>query len=1753
MANIGLRLVLDEMTRRRSAQLKRDTAKMALLGDPAKLDAMVGSFAEYLSPTTKKAKASKYGLSTEAIDSMIPKGHAMKGYGQELRERFKQALAKPSLRHMHPQQILHGLATGMYARPAKGDTKSRYERSLEFKRMADTAFFEFGEAELVKKPPQYEAWREEVNRREVAGIKDEPWLASPSDMAIAAGSFAVISGGLALPGGPPAMAMAGTTGAMGGVLLEAIFHPFRRAVHGTEWGRARMHSDSLIDQLKVHAATFGPELVAFPRIHKIAQRLTTVPKIVMKEVAAAPTAANVIKMSQVNKGFAGLSGKHMPDLLARLGAEIEATPAIGLGVTNRQHLIDLMKLIVTPPWGEHAYGMRRPLFKALAEADREGLAAIMRDRAMTRLAVPRGERGTYRRRTHPAQQAFMAEEGKVHESYRNFEKLDDIGVEEALTDPAGPMKGIENAAKRQASREYASGKLPAAKVEAASKKAKKVEDKLQGKARDKAVAALANDLKKIEEMRTREVAKFPSKAKEVNQQMDVLKASTIKYHKQYAATLGNTLYASEGVQTVARETSAIVPVETEMRVAQGVVSAEDVIADAVETGLTTEEGAAKLWSLTVAEPTEETAKLRGRYAVQSLRAEKMGTKEYPKPEYIVDTERAPALIKQDMEAMTSKDIYRSVDELEERLFNEHLGVYNEEGELVRGFRDIPTHETRTYAGGLDETTGELISPEGFPYERTEALSFDESALKIGEQRALLEQKMTNKQYQAREASLEMLQRKRVEEGLAVAGEDIPGFVSAEHMKKVATGHGAWTPETGYRLKPSDVEAGALGDLGAYPYLQLTEREARSAVGEIWRALEAGEITPNTALHRLAQVDEQILNSRAISDVDKMLMRDGLITSEVGERFTAEGFRAGPEGGLGATGIVTSTGVGTSTGVPISTASMMSMLRKMVAGTAFLAMMGVTPEIFSMFGPKEAEASSLVRGLGAAFRAGGRKLAAAEVKAGVEKIAQEAVDAGLTPFMAGPKDLIIRASQHMRGLPDSIHGGATNVIKKLKNFSTKNVKPGIRHKLMSPPQIFDEVLNIAEGEMNNPGVFRSSYQSAEYWNIFDSDIVLRNIMRETKIPGDPRVLGEMFDELVPYQIRHIRQNWHKQEIARLSKDIKKLRPKGGKKLDSVQEIDLAMWEESLKAHETAVLEFEGATKEFHDAWHPIAQRAAAESPSARVYFTVFDGPEFKKMPWMKDVILAPNEMQAAGLWKEWLLEWRHRIEELGEEVITGPYAPVILHPASQEAFKDVVTTGGEQAAAYMQFYKRSFDSLPLVPDFPTTMMRYIRDTERRIQNQAFWKKGFGGWEEVEARTQHIPLLKDAFSALREGVRPVEMTPGNKVSNVYVQFEAWKRLHLNPSAGGKHLMKMTGTMSTAGVMNSFRAMPQAFSHTIDRIIDAGPGKMKSLEKMGFTSRRAKSKAVLAWQRSMIPPRTHHQRLLDLGMRGHEELFSRWRGAIHKVQNVGAAWINLAELFDRGVSSAAGLQMAAKRGMTAEQAYYGSLDLIFKNNFFSRELNPAWMRNPKIRALFMFQGTPFKIFERRLVQAIRSGRAIKRMNRAVYDATKTSEGRKDLLRSIRTLKSSMKTTEQELKVNLITDAIKSEVDFFGTPVVAQTGKDLLITGAMMAGGYNVGMNLKHHLFHLPFLSGMTHDPVVAFSPGYHAVNRGYQQWKNAEGEDTDFLFTTILKKWLGPAGPLPDIVWKGKRITDSDIPELYGDSKFRYLFAVPHKERY
>ena len=293
-----------------------------------------------------------------------------------------------------------------------------------------------------------------------------------------------------------------------------------------------------------------------------------------------------------------------------------------------------------------------------------------------------------------------------------------------------------------------------------------------------------------------------------------------------------------------------------------------------------------------------------------------------------------------------------------------------------------------------------------------------------------------------------------------------------------------------------------------------------------------------------------------------------------------------------------------------------------------------------------------------------------------------------------------------------------------------------------------------------------------------------------------------------------------------------------------------------------------------------------------------------------------------------------------------------------------------------------------------------------------------------------------------------------------------------------------------------------------------------------------------------------MIDWGLDSTDEHFHGIKAVWQNIQNVGSAWINLAELFDRGLSVSAGLNLAAKKGMTIEQALYGTYDLILKNNFLSREFNPRWLKNPKIKALFLFQGTPYKIMERRVVNAYRSQKVIKDLGKKVWEATKSHDGRRMLLKDLRDMRTYIKQGEHELKSNLVIDTLMQDTDFYGTPIVNQFMKDILIGGAATYGGLSAGMNLKHHFFHAPFLSTQTTLPTLAISPLPMSMINGTRAYTQREESDEDFLFTKIMQRWLGTGwyAALPDIAKKASRMSKDDIPKIYQDSKFRYLFSIP-----
>ena len=811
---------------------------------------------------------------------------------------------------------------------------------------------------------------------------------------------------------------------------------------------------------------------------------------------------------------------------------------------------------------------------------------------------------------------------------------------------------------------------------------------------------------------------------------------------------------------------------------------------------------------------------------------------------------------------------------------------------------------------------------------------------------------------------------------------------------------------------------------------------------------------------------------------------------------------------------------------------------------FMAAFGIGAEVFDMFLPQEAEAGVV-----------------GQVAKGVAKVTDEAAMAvfqgmkrsgHIVDDVVEKEQFFLPVKGFQKGLGNTAAGGPSMVLREGSKIVKRPDLP-LLMKLMGPYQKLNYLLDLGKGKMNNAAVHMASYVSAEMRNIRNQLAVFHNMFEAAGVKAASREAINAFKPLVPFQKSQVGFDYFTEQIPKLQEQLRKL-SKGKQTSETIG--DIKNVKQQLAIANSNIKKFGPEMKKFHEEYDKIAQDMAGKHSSIKTFFAADDTPDFKKYPWLKNLEFTPEEKLLVGRYKMQMDENAARLQAENIKTISGPYVHYALHPdASASMMKEL--TGNAGAAPYMKNYSRTLHARPLVPDIWAATKYYVPDMERRLQTQAFWNSG---WKKVYNKLSIFPEVKSAFDNLIHGKRPFDNTWGNKSALMYANAETFNRLFLNPSAGLKHIVKVTGDMATLGPMNVLRVVPSALKGMSYRVMDFNPTVKKVLDSMGVKG-ATKEYDVMRKSafNSIVPTMDTHYRVSQMGYDIPKTFWDRVNMAMSKVNNVGSVWINLAELFDRGISFEAAMRMATKRGMTVDQSMYGIYDTILKNNFLGREFTPEWLKRPVVAAALLFQKTPFKIMERRAVNAVKANTVIKNLGKDIYNATKTVEGRAGLVTDLRNMYKYVKQGERELKSNLIIDALRSEVDFFGTPIVQQFARDLLITGAGTMGGYGVGVNLWHHFFHFPMLKAGTPSgygaemPALALSPAVTAAIQTSANYTSRDDED-ETLAGEYMRRWLGPGGMIrlaPDMVWKLKRMGDDDIPSIYNDSRFKYLFALPATE--
>lgn len=725
--------------------------------------------------------------------------------------------------------------------------------------------------------------------------------------------------------------------------------------------------------------------------------------------------------------------------------------------------------------------------------------------------------------------------------------------------------------------------------------------------------------------------------------------------------------------------------------------------------------------------------------------------------------------------------------------------------------------------------------------------------------------------------------------------------------------------------------------------------------------------------------------------------------------------------------------------------------------------------------------------------------------------------------------------------------------------TKPLALGV-DRLLSP-YTFDQIF-FKKGF--NPSIEVASMQTASYKNMSNGFEVLRNIVGS--VPGGLKsakaARRAVIEEFDPLAKRFSGTIGTLQTIEAQFAIDSKIRD-GLKKYASKRTARAAKVAGALQTVEARMTKLDTARQKllpeaelYKSEWERIASSLADRYPTVRLALAAEDTVDNKFYPWLKGKLSFEEKAAVAHL-KEMHNDYALRMQDAGLQVMKDrPYVHHAWHPSwSEEAAKkrlaELDLDIGEMLP-YAKVHSRGRYSLPLTPEITYAMERYLPDIEKRIQWAQFWRKGKkDGWYAFmnSNLVKGSDPLRGYFNRLKKASVPAPATTANVWANRYAAFEVLRLIGFAPSVAFKHFFKNVGTWSTLGVRESLSHIGEAGS-TAYRSWARKSANRGILKTLGLKGPGIQNKAIDDYVGSFAHTDRMLQILHDLDLdqlANQHGIGAAVDRMLMRVNEKGSIPVGMIEHFDRTHSVLAATEMALKEGMTAKQAVYGIYDTILKNNFLGGALNPGWLREPKIRALFLFQSTPFKILERRLLTAYKSYRTVK-----VAGQKLKGEQIGEVLRQMQGLKALIKEGEKELKGNIILDALKSETDFFGTPYARQLVKEMVIGGMIVGAGGTLGIDLMPQVGHAPFLNFERHEPTLRTSPVVSAIFETYAKRHEAEkaGEESEFLLTDFMQNWLGKNGVIPITIHKMARISEDDIPEVYKGSWMQYLFSVPSK---
>lgn len=551
-------------------------------------------------------------------------------------------------------------------------------------------------------------------------------------------------------------------------------------------------------------------------------------------------------------------------------------------------------------------------------------------------------------------------------------------------------------------------------------------------------------------------------------------------------------------------------------------------------------------------------------------------------------------------------------------------------------------------------------------------------------------------------------------------------------------------------------------------------------------------------------------------------------------------------------------------------------------------------------------------------------------------------------------------------------------------------------------------------------------------------------------------------------------------------------------------------------------------EFQREYDVYARTAASRFPTSRVALAT-DGYGMKgDDPWLQN-LLQPNERVASEELKAYYEAKAVRMQETGHEVIKGDYMHHPAHPSVDYAedlkHLETISSDAKEGMRLVNFFHRQSGSRLVVPDSHYVMGKYIPDVNKRIEISDMWKVGKpGGWwaaaKEMEAAGNYEGALR-LIDSVRTAFDPADTYGAAKWLNKYASFEVARLLTLSPSVSFKHALKLMGNWTIFPADISVKATGlnfelQARQYAQDMAGNAFTGKDR----------------VADLSRSLTF--MHHTYAAVSDMAPYElptDVYDVW---LNKINKAGSSFVNLVERFDRGQTFISSMLMAQKKGMTPEQALFGLVDSVARVNFLTGPNNPTWLKDPFIRTMMMFQGTPFKILEQRLLTMYHGGKDVG-----------------NTLKLLGKLRSDVKTGEANFKWHMLKDELTRHKDIFGSNYSTQFLKQLMVIGAVVQTGKHVfDSEMWGHTVHIPGVQLGEKGVQLGLNPVVGAAYKTATGGNITPENEDDFWLSRFWQSWLGQSG-FPAVAHKIANLKNDDIPDMYKDSKLNYLFGVPKRK--